>query len=102
MKDNNKLIAEFMGATLEGGNDIYKIPYPDKGMAPFRCLSLNLEYDKSWDWLMPVIQKIYEVSDDDNELPLIVRDGLADANFDHTYQAVTEFIEWFNTKALKS
>ena len=57
--ENNKLIAEFMGAISEGDNNIYKIP-DERGddYAPFRCLDLNLEYNTSWDWLMPVVEKI--------------------------------------------
>ena len=47
MEKNNKLIAEFMGVySKENGYDYTKIG--NKGVS----------YHKSWDWLMPVIEKI--------------------------------------------
>jgi hypothetical protein len=54
MEKNNKLIAEFMGADFN-----------DKGMTRIcgkfgleRVSALNLKYHTSWDWLMPVVEKI--------------------------------------------
>ena len=57
MEKTNKLIAEFMGMT-------YYIPNDDSLMvekAPIGVLvtpTKSLEYHESWDWLMPVIEKI--------------------------------------------
>lgn len=53
--EGNKLIAEFMGATpLENDNHWFKglDPYPH----PMR--ETSLEYHTSWDWIMPVVEKI--------------------------------------------
>ena len=55
MKDNNKLIAEFMGDTF------YPEPqhwYDSHGS----FIGDTLKYHTSWDWLMPVIEKCYQFS----------------------------------------
>lgn len=54
--ENNKLIAEFMGAKeytgdLEG--QFYGTTFPHG-----YDTTMNLKYNTSWDWLMPVIEKI--------------------------------------------
>lgn len=63
----------------------------------------ELAYHTSWDWLMPVAQKIYQLGLD-NESTLLVRDAVAEANLDNTYSAVSEFIEGLsvepNTEAI--
>ena len=50
MEKNNKLIAEFMGYEVKHGK-CYSPKYNDGTIAP-------MQFDKSWDWLMPVIEKI--------------------------------------------
>ena len=56
MEENNKLIAEFMGAEKTHIQSVGDVPskngseYADK-----------LQYHSSWDWLMPVISKCMEV-----------------------------------------
>jgi len=85
---NNKLIAEFMSEepkTILGKGKIYK------------------DYSKSWDWLMPVINKIrsmdstYEVEevgkyDWDNEI------SHYEFDLELTYESVVEFIKQQNKK----
>lgn len=67
--ENNKLIAEFMGAKILSPNTKYSyIQYPldvytyTKGQHKEtykQCLhSKNLEYHSSWNWLMEVVEKI--------------------------------------------
>jgi len=57
----------------------------------------DMKFHNSWDWLMPVVQKIYQLGLD-NESALLVRDALAEANLDNTYKAVVEFIKQYNNK----
>src|SRR5690606_8408486 len=59
-------------------------------------------YHKSWDWLMPVLEKVMtecfeleEESDKDLiEWFYCIRDFIPDIN--RTYSAIIEFIEWYN------
>ncbi len=76
MRDN-KLIAEFMG--LSG-----------------RC---NGKYDKSWDWLMPVVEECrlesrckYNTDDAWDKIHW----ALEECNMDKVYKAVVEFIKQHN------
>ena len=99
MKENNKLIAEFMGMTTSDN---------DESMMIFKTLQGNdimyidkLKYHESWDWLMPVVNKIrsmdstYEVEevgkyDWDNEI------SHYEFDLDLTYESVVEFINQLN------
>jgi len=104
MEKNNKLIAEFMGVySEENGYDYTKIG------------NLGVMYDKSWDCLMPVIEKIESLSDtkgDFYRFTITMYDAsikgtdievLGDAYYEgseqkivSTYQAVVEFIKEYN------
>ena len=92
-QENNKLIAEFMGAEkthrhIEG--DIY-CPVPSKNGSEYAD---KLQYHKSWDWLMPVVDKCYTSNiqhpNDD------ITQGLIDVDIKSTYKAVVEFINEYN------
>ena len=50
--ENNKLIAEFMGVKI--GVDSYSYRPGQSDLLKEE----NLNYHKSWDWLMPVVEKI--------------------------------------------
>jgi hypothetical protein len=91
--NNNKLIAEFMGmdsfkdslASLHQGKinvdvDVYE----------------QAQYHTSWDWLMPVVQKIFglAVADENIELFYDVQTHIPDKTA--TYNAVVEFIKTYN------
>jgi hypothetical protein len=86
---NNKLIAEFMG--MEFGDD-GTMCYDDAENRHPPTPTDMLAFHTSWDWLMPVVQKIYQLGLD-NESTLLVRDAVAEANLDNTYSAVSEFIK---------
>jgi len=80
MKDN-KIIAEFMGCT-NPFNDItdatlYKI---EQGTFEID----ELKYHESWDWLMPVVEKIYSLDAHIDFFRVI--------NLEATYKRVVEFI----------
>ena len=107
--ENNKLIAEFMGYKLMSCNrgkawDIGKsIPSKDH-LFPIQGVlhtGNELKFHTSWDWLMPVINKIrsmdstYEVEevgkyDWDNEI------SHYEFDLDLTYESVVEFIKQYN------
>jgi hypothetical protein len=89
--NSNKLIAEYMG--LENPfNEItdatlYKYKGVDeKGEYQFNIELHEMRYDKSWDWLMPVVRKIEQR----NEL---IGAHILSSDIDATYQAVIKFIQ---------
>ena len=95
MKDN-KVIAEFMGASFN-----------DKGMTRIcgkfgleRVSALNLRYHTSWDWLMPVVVKLfddeYNEFDGADDLSFRLNDTLLETNLDSLYSIVVEFINKYN------
>ena len=97
MKDN-KVIAEFMGASFN-----------DKGMTRIcgkfgleRVSALNLKYHTSWDWLMPVVVKLfddeYNEFDGADDLSFRLNDTLLETNLDSLYKIVVEFINEYNKK----
>ena len=65
--EGNKLIAEFMGIT-RGIDNYYNGMTDDKGSNEFPCWVYpdgkkftHLYYHYSWDWLMPVVEKMCKI-----------------------------------------
>jgi hypothetical protein len=93
--NDNKLIAEFMDLKSTGLS-IYK--------------ESDYKYHTSWDWLMPVVEKIDEVSDENTLFKIeynrafvedienyhIFIDVIASSRLEATYKAVVEFINQLN------
>jgi len=113
MEENNKLIAKFMGVVFHDDENQY---YDNNGL----YIGEDLQYHSSWDWLMPVVDKINTMDDfnysvsinyhytsitDNNTLYDIV-DESADGNTidcrfrQGCYKAVVKFIEWYNESKL--
>ena len=138
--DNNKLIAEFMGHDVSQfyvfipSNGVYK---EIEMFWEHRCGKQNkhgnyevmsvgqqipfksLWYHKSWDWLMPVVEKIEEIAGDnstetikyhrfcvdmsgcfcsitDNQEDVLISECDGGTKLRSTFLAVVEFIEWYN------
>jgi len=91
MKNDNKLIAEFMGMEYGVPNDnsvmIQMTPQGNE-VVPIN----SMEYHTSWDWLMPVVDSCYHNGADENEVGDITH-ALLDCDRDNTYKAVVEFIK---------
>ena len=93
---NNKLIAEF-------------IEFPTK----LTCKNVNatMKYHSSWDWLMPIIEKIEglgfevligriscninKILDRENPIASFVCGDIS-RKIEIVYEAITEFINWYN------
>ena len=85
--NDNKLIAEFMGWKP---NEHHWCLNGDK----------DLQYHTSWDWLMPVVERIFALSiaDENIELFYDVQTHIPDKTA--TYNAVVEFIKTYNNDTI--
>lgn len=131
MKNNieeNRLIAEFMGGVLSSVPNLINLPQT-VGEAHILCVKGSeclpngtysvyrvneLQYHKSWDWLMEVVERINLIDDyrftvyiasmdtriEDNVTGNIVIDinckHAVDELIESVYEAVVEFIKWHN------
>lgn len=108
---NNKLIAEFMGMTYgDPNNDSVMIQTTPQGneVVPIE----SMEYHTSWDWLMPIIDKIeslgYEFTivenrckvsnNTDHSVKELFHIETIGGKFKTTYDAVVQFIKKNKTK----
>ena len=91
--NQNKLIADFMGLQFE--NDQYYMyrngVKSDNGVWATYSVD-ELKYHTSWDWLMPVAQKCYELGAEGECIGDITM-YLTEGDISGTYKAVVEFIE---------
>lgn len=102
--EDNRLIAEFMGLGIQ----LHMVESPING----EYIDLDeLEYSTSWDWLMPVVQKIKNDWDrewlsslnDDECVEGMMLEHQLDMSFkcdyvsiENTYKYVLKFIKWHN------
>jgi hypothetical protein len=111
--EQNKLIAEFMGARKKKNAYFYDgILFPTGWNT---CRPENMKYHSSWDWLMPVVEKIEGMDDFEGDFDChfeILRDGClilawhGETLFENyektkiqaTYNTVVQFIEWHNSQ----
>jgi hypothetical protein len=126
IKEGNKLIAEFLGAEIKDntycfhlGNPAYQIQIEQMSFEDIG----RLQYHTSWDWLMPVVEKIESIHNKHDgyyavyigsnsctiqgtELHRALKDieGYGAVYFDNvtngtkiesTWQAVIHFIQWY-------
>ena len=109
-EENNRLIAEFEGYKVDYGFDKKGVLFAG------HHIRLNqLRYHESWDWLMPVVEKIenlepntrLDISRKVNGVHLVdIWQGLycrstaySKDKKEATYQAVIQFIEWYNSQS---
>lgn len=105
LEDANKLIAEFMG--MIQGRIVDEIGYYDTD---------ELEYHSSWDWLMPVVEKIgleYLVKIQNGTCTIFYIHPMGskqvnisfqceDKTIDSVYLAVLDFLEWYKLKGVNT
>jgi hypothetical protein len=108
--ENNKLIAEFMEIHEimldDYSNYEIDVIYPILGIKPNHHKGLiihesDLQFHSSWDWLMPVVEKYYEVLDTidvehEDEFRIKLHEQLLDVNLEGLYEVVVNFIKWYN------
>lgn len=109
IEEGNKLIAEFMGWIYV---DEYSHWYDPKWER-----YTHLIYHTSWDWIVPVLQKISEIFkiDTENKTPdynktggivtwttpmmtqyMKINFGIRNLDISKVYSEVVEFIKWYN------
>lgn len=86
--DGNKLIANFMGILTDG----------DRTSKHFG--SKLLQYHSSWDWLMPVVEKIVNTDVSEGFIVIAGEPSLFTIKIGRSIQTVWEatiqFIQWYN------
>lgn len=98
---DNELIAEFMGVQVYQTNEEMRaVPLSDLKLW---VLPFQLQYDKKWDEIMPVVEKIesfgYAVDVYKNCCEISTEDMIRWEGEDKhgaCYKAVVEFIKWYN------
>lgn len=107
MSESNKLIAEFMELPFKMRDKetklyykVCEIPYPlQREHLESTYEEINLKYHISWDWLMPVVEKILDISfQDENDVEdfYSIRDCIP--NINHTYKAIVQFIKKYKNE----
>ena len=104
--EGNKLIAEFLGHKLDNNNE-FDIEYVTVQGLWETCSINDLEYNSSWDWLMPVVDKIVNHINV-NKITWLTRQeifgnlysAISTVNLNNIYLATTEFIKWYNQNKL--
>lgn len=113
IEENNKLIAEFMsmrtGRNFKLIGDKVNLTVIDRKKTV--CEAYELRFNISWDWLMPVVEKIETLENKDgycyivnNQFALTKIQADQDIIVELTaidkkmsiYKAVVEFIKWYN------
>ena len=103
MEQNNKLIAEFM--ELETPDGVFYEYLTKDGNRSKPTHFMLLEYHLSWDWLMPVVQKIgneYYNTPFDETYSKLTEQYENIWTLEDTYNAVVEFIKDQNTEVIGS
>ncbi len=107
--EENKLIAEFMGIESYEFRGYTMFVYKEDN----HRTDVDLHYHTSWDWLMPVVEKInnterYEVcigdchchitdiENDNHKVRALTLSLQGETTMGAVYLAIVEFIKWYN------
>lgn len=91
----NRLLAEFMGFKQKENNTI-------QTTKPFGIGTIcadDLRFHSSWDWLMPVVEKMVCTENTGKEWERHyekIHDSLWDINIESVWLTCVEFVKWLN------
>ena len=100
MEENNKLIAEFMGISFDNS-----LGWRDNNMWLMQYIYDiengnyfdTLHFHESWDWLMPVVAKIYQSTEYvDDQIPTAKAIQINVLHITNTHTDVVNYIKWYN------
>ena len=91
--ESNKLIAEFMG--LDSFKDSLASLHQGKINVDVDVYE-QAQYHTSWDWLMPIVESIFERLDSRDDSANEIKKGMLVCSRNNTYKAVVEFIKQYN------
>lgn len=95
--ENNNLIAKFMEVSINK-NGTYELPQygtiRPNGNFKTEFEDSQLKYHTSWDWLMPVINKIINTNTLAQRRQNVY--GSITPDISKSYKAVVEFIKWYS------
>jgi len=94
LSEENRMIYEFLGV-----RETYNVRTFIDPMQYYSHDEDRPMFDNSWEFLMPVIKKIYELDfniPEDSNLIGDITHGLIDIDLAHTYFSVIEFIKYYN------
>ncbi len=113
--ENDRLIAEFMGENhtlvkdLETGQDLVVaivcvLNKGIKNVVPPEVFTRITEYHTSWDYLMPVVEKMWKITGHRNlfyqevseDLTIYSKEEAGSNLRKEVYSLVVEFIKWYN------
>jgi len=105
--ENNKLIADFMNVQPIQYDEHYQwsdgVYFSISGVEKDKVLQHIYEYVKyvsSWDWIMPVVVKCFnileETEQDSGDLEYKLNDALLETNIERLYKTVIEIINYYN------
>lgn len=92
-KTDNELIADFMGLKISKGVLGDSRIYYEVSDSVISTIS-DFKYHSSWDWLMPVVQKINQLKPKND---FFYGQFVLKANIEKVYKSVVEFIKWYNS-----
>lgn len=127
----NRLIAEFMGFKWKSFNGKYNVfIVPDGEELKYKAFNLGgywMPYHTSWDWLMPVVEKIESINDPHHghfgvhissnnciiqgtnfrsskiaKPPIYFSYRCSETKIQSTWLSVISFIKWHNANILKT
>lgn len=115
IQEGNILIAEFLGFTESEGIHVPPIYVTEYYRSSLYFTTLELKFSYSWDWLMPVIDKIETLKDESGlfyevciagkeafihcESDSITKSYYKEFKIESVYLAIIEFIKWYNEQS---